>query len=562
MEVTATNDYKSSTTGKAKAMEKHAEHEPDVQHSNESIYSPDTVLNVSSKMDLDKVLTKRYQAMIDKRNERVQKLVDNKKISKPEGKRRTQTVKSYLNGGTKPKQCVTTLITTLGNKQTTEQIIQKLGYQTKTVKLKSGDEKLVLTNSEQRKHWREFWNNTFFNTVKDCYGKGSGFIVTAFQTNLDEFTPHAHVQLVNAGLTNGGKISYSFNSAVKSFLKSNGKQPLKDNRKNLASAREIADGSLIENANRQAKLMASKGYTEFADLDFELKRTGGKHGLSMAEFKRQKVEEDVNKLNEQVKQQQQRAERAEQRVALMQKAFKDKQDELDKLKANEKETQRLKQFRQRLQEEGYVNEEDYMSKQNQTLDELKFWKQAASDFFDLSEVYKATLNGARGTARRFVDVFHDVGRVGQQVAKMAHTALKTAQTSFEKKFGGSPFSFIGSDKMVEQRKRDEVKLTASKQNLADIRQQTFKQSQSKPSKGDMTLYQMQELLNELQAEGAGNNYKAPDYDKARRNSPAYKRAALAKKKKAEQARKQQAETNLPPVKTMWQQQKQDDGPEL
>lgn len=560
MQITANNDYVPRQVGKAKAMEKHAEHEPDVQHSNESIYAPDRGLNASAKGDLDKTLTRRYQKMIDERNARVQKLVDAKKISKPEGERRKQTVKSYLDGA-KPKQCVTTLVSTLGNKQTTEQLIKQLGYQTKTVKLKSGDEKQVLTNSEQRKHWREFWNNTFFNTVKDCYGKNSGFIVTAFQTNLDEFTPHAHVQLVNAGKTAGGKISYSFNAALNSFLKKNGEAPLKDNRKRMSKTREITDSILIENANKQAKLMAAKGCPEFADLHFELKRTGGKHGLSMAEFKRQKVEEDINKLNEQVKQQQQRAEQAEQRVALMQKAFKDKQDELDKLKANEKETQRLKQFRQRLQEEGYVNEEDYMNKQNQTLNELKFWKQAASDFFDLSEVYKATLNGTRGTARRFVDVFHDVGQMGQQVAKTAHMALKKAQATFKSKFGGSPFSFTGSDEMVEQRKHDESKLMASKQNLADIRQQTFKQSQSKPSKADMTLDQMQELLNELQAEGAGNNYKAPDYDKARRNSPAYKRAELAKKKKAEQVRKQ-AETNLPPVKATWQQQKQDDGPEL
>lgn len=89
---------------------------------------------------------------------------------------------------------------------------------------------------------------------------------------------------------------------------------------------------------------------------------------------------------------------------------------------------------------------------------------------------------------------------------------------------------------------------------------------------DMSLDDMQKLLNQLQAEGAGKGYKAPDYEKARKNSPAYKRqqkklaqrkqaqAAQAKSDAEKAAKAEQANVQLPDYSKLFN--KQDDGPEL
>lgn len=288
--VTATTDLQKSTIAEAKKKAKHNKHEKNVNHANVQIDSVDTGLNQHIVFaNRDELLKQQFQDELNRRNKNVIDKFNQGKLSHKQYEDRIKTLDDYLNHtGKKAKACLTNVVLTLGNVDTTRVLLDQLGFKYQERKTPDGNTRPYLTEPQQRKEWSKLWTKTYEDVAK-WYQRKSGFGVSQMWMHCDEGgAPHAHMELVNMGRTKTDKASYNINNAIKDFDLSikvqNGKKlKLGNNQINLKTFRNYADTCIINSFNSVVKSM---GY----DIQVKGIRTGAKGGLSMSDYKKKQAQ--------------------------------------------------------------------------------------------------------------------------------------------------------------------------------------------------------------------------------------------------------------------------------
>lgn len=203
-------------------------------------------------------------------------------------------------------------------------------------------------------------------------------------------------------------------------------------------------------------------------------------------------------------------------------------DEITELNKNRRQLQRLKQFRLTAQEHGFSDEQELIKREQDLINERDTYKQAAETLQDTTSLFATALSGSKTSIDRPSAKQH---KNPVELAKWAKRALKQAEIWFKNKFGFNAFKQSTEQKQAsDDFEREQIR---QQSQLVDQNNQMKKAITGETvvsHSGDLSLDDMKKLLKQLQAEGAGKGYKAPDYEKARKQSPAYKRAKMAKKK--------------------------------
>lgn len=291
MEMTATFHMQPSTKKAVGAGAKHNEHSEETEHENDQLVKEDHELNRHVELaSLDEVLHAQYDDYLKQRNDKLADDCYNGKISQEQYSTRSQSLNEYLAGsnGTKPKKAFTEAVATIGSLDIQKNLLDKLGFDYRMITVGSkekGDQhqRPQLTDPIQRKQWTTLWANAYFRTAQMINSVGRGLTVVSVDLHSDEGgQPHAHLTMVNRGITEKGKPSTTMNSAVKSFL--DGKAT-SNSKVNLRKFREVVDAQLMHDFNLSAKNM---GF----DVRGELIRTHSKGGRDMPEYQSNKQQED------------------------------------------------------------------------------------------------------------------------------------------------------------------------------------------------------------------------------------------------------------------------------
>lgn len=330
MDITATSQMRAYTKSEAGELETvHNEHDPERKHKNRSIQKDETPMNVHRVVigTLDETLDDVWLDKINADNEKLRLQKEAGKLSDYNYKKRTKTVESYCGGNKTP---VMNFVSTIGNVETTRQIMERLHieYEMRTYTNEYGDkvqEPHVLPKYQKR--WAGFCNTAFSNYV-DWINKNTKFRVSQYWTHLDEGgAPHVHIETVIAGHTaKGHKLSQNSNNAIRETLESIGEKISNDSRNNLSKLRKLTDQQLVDSFNQTAK---EQGY----DLSLTLVRTGRPGGQSMADYKKQEAQRA--KLQAQEKKNKARSKlltQKEKEFTKKQKAFNDEKKKFDEQK--------------------------------------------------------------------------------------------------------------------------------------------------------------------------------------------------------------------------------------
>ena len=330
MDITATSQMRAYTKSEAGELETvHNEHDPERKHKNRSIQKDETPMNVHRVVTgtLDETLDDVWLDRINADNEKLRLQKEAGKLSDYNYKKRTKTVESYCGGNKTP---VMNFVSTIGNVETTRQIMERLHieYEMRTYTNEYGDkvqEPHVLPKYQKR--WADFCNTAFSNYV-DWINKTTKFRVSQYWTHLDEGgAPHVHIETVIAGHTaKGKKLSQNSNNAIRETLESIGEEISNDTRNNMSKFRKLTDRQLVDSFNQTAK---EQGY----DLSLTLIRTGRPGGQSMSNYKKQEAQR--LKVQEQEKKNKARSKlliQKEKEFTKKQKAFNDEKKNFDERK--------------------------------------------------------------------------------------------------------------------------------------------------------------------------------------------------------------------------------------
>lgn len=333
MDTTATTQLQRYGTGEARQLEsKHNEHDPEKNHSNKTIQPDETPMNTHQIVtgSLDDTLELVWGDKIAEDNAKLLQQKTAGVLSDYNYKKRVKTVESYCGGKKKP---VMNFVSTLGNVETTRQLMDRMGikYEMRDYTNEFGDlatEPHVLPEDQQR--WSAFCNSAF-EKYADYINTNTAFQVSQYWTHLDEGgAPHIHIETVTAGHTKGGKLSQNPNNAIRDTLTALGEKTTNDTRSNLSKFRKATDEALVAVFNQTAK---EQGY----DVDLNLVRTGRPGGQSMEDYKKQqaqqaKVEKQAEKnkaLSKVLKDKEAKLNQQEKAIKDAQSSLKQKQQQVD-----------------------------------------------------------------------------------------------------------------------------------------------------------------------------------------------------------------------------------------
>lgn len=303
-----------STEGNSDGKMKHAEHDIHVKHSNKNIDFSRSKYNQiwHSGKTTDDVLKETYQPYFDEYNKHARK------------GRKVTNINDYF----KSKKGY------VGNDFT---MVLNIGTKEEWAKLKELKpelhESMMRTASHYLADYAEHFN-----------ARHENFEVINYATNVDESSPHIHMQVVKKGFTKGGKPSPSLNVALKAETgeSSNQKALSKFNQNeckvlqdDFEHVREMFDDYHV----------FSQALTNEHEKHMEIKRP---MGMSQADYI-----QTINLANEAKKQRE-----TIEKLKRKNKQLQDENEQLEaKKKANQKENEELKQENQQLKDEQQANQE-------------------------------------------------------------------------------------------------------------------------------------------------------------------------------------------------------------
>jgi acetolactate synthase small subunit len=225
MKITATlNIANQSFSG----VKKHVEHDKKINHSNKSIDYEKTQFNQTKEIlnsdDLNQIKKERYQDQFEKYNASQKK---SRHISKM-----FKNVNEFVKSKEKTNSFDKTGVATFGNKQNQDELLDG----------KSPDEvkNILIAESKGMAEYADHFNERH-QFIK----------VARYTTNVDESTPHIHMQMIPLGKTAKGKPSMSLNAALKSEYQYQTGSSITDTRKALSWFREQEDNALVSSVSKE-----------------------------------------------------------------------------------------------------------------------------------------------------------------------------------------------------------------------------------------------------------------------------------------------------------------------
>lgn len=242
-------------------FKRHVKHDPNLRHSNKDIDSDRTKFNQSeiliSNEELHKIQLYRYQKQFEKYNFSQQKSGHKSRMFKD--------VSEYLKSKEKTNSFDKSMIATFGNMDNQSRLLAQV-------------------DSEDKSEFFNLQSSALSNYARSFNQRNKYLKIAQYTTNVDESTPHVHMQLITLGRTKKGKPSMSFNAALKSeYMYKTGKE-ITDTRKALSWFRESEDNALVNSMNDKI------------DLNYELTRTN-EHVEDFDGYKQLKESFDFKEMN-------------------------------------------------------------------------------------------------------------------------------------------------------------------------------------------------------------------------------------------------------------------------
>lgn len=262
MKITSTLNIKNQSFS---GIKKHVQHDKNLNHSNANIDYSKSFLNdhdvILNEQDLQNLKEERYQKQFEKYNAAQKKSRHTSNMF--------DSVDEFVKSKEKKFSFDKSAVATFGNKENQDNL---LSGKTDTEK-----EAILKKQSIGLAEYAKSFNQ------RNKYLK-----VGQYTTNVDEFTPHVHMQLIPLGKTAKGKPSMSLNTALKAEYQYQTGNSIKDTRKALSWFRENEDNALVDHVSRSL------------GLNYDLNRTH-EHVEDFDSYKKIKVKlEEKNRLaNEQ-----------------------------------------------------------------------------------------------------------------------------------------------------------------------------------------------------------------------------------------------------------------------
>lgn len=303
-----------STDGNSDQKMKHAEHDINVKHSNKNIDFSLSHYNEiwHSGKTADDVLKETYQPYFDEYNKHARK------------GRKVTNINDYF----KSKKGY------VGNDFT---MVLSIGTKEEWDKLKEINPKLHESMMRTASHYLADYAEHF-------NAKHKNLELINYATNVDESSPHIHMQVVKKGFTKGGKPSPSLNVALKAETgESSNQKALSKFNQNECKAVQDDFEHIREVFDDNHGL--SQALTNEHEKHMKIKRP---MGMSQADYI-----QTINLANEAKKQRE-----TIEKLKRKNKQLQDENEQLEaKKKANQKENEELKQENQRLKDEQQENQE-------------------------------------------------------------------------------------------------------------------------------------------------------------------------------------------------------------
>lgn len=256
MKLTISTNVQRQSVSRAGGLLKHDEHDPERNHSNETIVPDEYGAIKLMEPALKETVEKIYKPYIRERNRHAVERYNDHEISADQFAAAHTTLTDWLYDGRKKsksakdgKPVVTSLVIKIGNKDDLPALYDRLGlaYEIRTDwPGMDGQPKAVLLNDEDKAKWADYMHDVF-NQVLHEYQDRAGFVPYKAAIHLDEGgAPHMHLGLVNAGTTAKGKQSTTLNNAIRDYLSSADLPTAKDYRTNMATWREAVDSVVTQ----------------------------------------------------------------------------------------------------------------------------------------------------------------------------------------------------------------------------------------------------------------------------------------------------------------------------
>lgn len=247
-------------------VKKHVEHDKNLKHSNKDIDFNKSKFNQSdiliSDNELNEIKANRYKESFEKHNYSQKKSGHKSRMY--------DDVLSFVNSKEKTTPFDKSTIATFGNKDNQDALLDN--------KNEMEVDKILTAESNGLSEYAHSFNK------RNKYLK-----IARYTTNVDESTPHIHMQLITLGKTKKGKPSMSLNAALKDEYQHKTGKNIKDTRQALSWFREQEDTALVHSMSNNI------------NLDYELTRTK-EHIEDFDGYK--KVKESLDQKEKLIKQQQ------------------------------------------------------------------------------------------------------------------------------------------------------------------------------------------------------------------------------------------------------------------
>ncbi|MHC3378049.1 hypothetical protein, partial [Ligilactobacillus equi] len=276
MQSTTQFDLKNLNLQQVGAVEKHMDHEPNVNHRNKTINFAMSKYNTHVMPgDINQLLNAIYMPEIEARDLKMRKQVesdDSKLTEKQYNEMRVNGPRDYL----KKKTPAVGVVLGVGSSETTQEMLSDLGieygFESVTDENGASYKRIKFMRDEDAELWSDLNREACMHALNE-FSQRAGFEVVKASFHADEIPQHMHIVALKHGekRKKTGKVSTSLNSCVKKFL---GNDAVDNNRKNLKTMNRLVADSLIDGFNLA---LAKKGITQHVDLE----RLRAKGGLDM-----------------------------------------------------------------------------------------------------------------------------------------------------------------------------------------------------------------------------------------------------------------------------------------
>lgn len=243
MKITATlNISNKSYSG----IKNHVTHDKKIKHSNKNIDYEKTQFNIVdnnfSDEEIQKIKEQRYQKSFEKYNAAQYKSRHKSNMYKD--------VSDFIKSKEKKHSFDKTAVATFGNKQDQDELLSG----------KTEEQKNAILSKESK---------GLADYTKEFNQRNKYLKIASYATNVDESTPHVHMQILSLGKTPKGKPSMSLNNALLAEYKYQTGEDIKDTRKALSWFREQEDNSLVKHVSRSLGNSYSLNRTHEHIADFD-----------------------------------------------------------------------------------------------------------------------------------------------------------------------------------------------------------------------------------------------------------------------------------------------------